>query len=80
MYDFHFYHHVSTEYIKELRRRLIAALHSSKPRFVVKGKLGPFPRGRDTTRRFPELEQVIANQYRPVLDRRGFTIYERKDR
>jgi hypothetical protein len=77
LYDFHFHHHVSTDYIRGLRRRFVTALESSRARFIVRGKAGPFPTGPDTTRDFPELEALIQRGYGRVLERPGYEIYER---
>ena len=77
IYDFHFYHDVSTDYVKELRRRFVTGLEETEARFIVRGRVGPFPKGRDTDRNFPEFEALLEREYRPVLKRRRFTIYER---
>jgi hypothetical protein len=77
LYDFHFYHHVSTDYIRGLQRRFLTALESSRARFIVRGKAGPFPTGPDTSRDFPELEALIQRDYGRVLERPGYEIYER---
>jgi hypothetical protein len=75
--DFHFNHHVSTDYIRTLRDRFTMALDDSDARFVVRGKVGPFPSGPDTSRAFPALEALIARDYRRVVERPGYDIYER---
>ena len=76
LYDFHFYHHVSTRYITELRERFIEELDASNARFVVRGNLGPFPSGRDTDRRFAQLEALLLRKYRRARVASAFTIYE----
>lgn len=77
MYDFHFYHHVSTDYNRELRARFIAALRASMPKFVVVGKVGPFPQGEDTDRSFPELSRFINEYYRLVIEKPRYMILQR---
>ncbi len=77
MYDFHFYHHVSTGYNRELRARFMAALRESSPKFVVVGKVGPFPQGEDTDRSFPELSHFINEYYRVVVEKPRYVILER---
>ncbi len=78
IYDFHFYHHVSTDYIQGLRRRLIAGLEQSRPRFVIRGKKGPFPKGEDTSLRFAELDRFLADGYRLAVDNSAYAIFERR--
>lgn len=79
--DFSFYHHVSDPWIQQLRRRFVRALTAARPRFVVDvfGPAKPWPRGRDTSRRFPELENLLANDYRVVARGRDYRIHERRD-
>ncbi|MCC7007541.1 MAG: hypothetical protein IT184_01880 [Acidobacteria bacterium] len=82
LYDFHFYHHVSTDYIQRLRREFLLELAQRPPRFVVEitTEDKPWPRGRDTTREFPELWARLAGAYAVVLERPAFRIYERVER
>lgn len=79
IYDFHFYHHVSDNYIQKLRRQFISGFKTSKPRFVIEitAEDKPWVSGPDTTREFPELKRVIEEQYKPVDKGDGFVIYER---
>jgi hypothetical protein len=77
MYDFHFYHHTSTDYNGKLRTRFIAALRGAMPKFVVVGRVGPFPRGEDTDRTFPELNRFIGDRYRVVVEKPRYAILER---
>ncbi len=79
IYDFHFYHHVSSDYIRALRLRFLRELDASNARFVVRGKMGPRPSGVDTSRRWPGLEQLLAEKYRKVINTRVFAILERRD-
>ncbi len=79
VYDFHFYHHVSSPYIGRLRRRFVEELDTSNARFVVRGKVGPFPKGRDTSRDFPQLRQLLRRKYRRVADSPAYVILEHID-
>lgn len=78
--DFYFYHHISNPVIQRLRRRFLAELDQAQPRFIVQviAEDKPWVNGPDTTRSFPELEQRLADAYRPVLTRRDVIIYERR--
>lgn len=78
LYDFHFYHHVSSDYVRSLRRRFLAALDESDARFLVRGKVGPFPAGPDTSRDFPELDALLGRDYDRVVQQPGYDIYERR--
>ena len=90
LYSFHFYHHVSTPYIRELRTRFIDQFDRADARFVIeghptlateegRGRVLPWVGGKDTTRRFPALEARLVDRYVPVLHSRMFTIWERRD-
>ena len=60
VYAFSFYHHISSRYIKDLRREFIAALHRAKPRFIIKMENGfPWVHGLDTTKDFADLDRFI---------------------
>ncbi len=77
VYDFHFYHHVSSAYIQELRRRFIAALSGARPRFIIQvvAPDKPWVGGEDTTMEFPELASLIASNYAVVSSGQGYIIY-----
>src|SRR6266850_4434693 len=58
--DFHFYHHVGDPYIQGLRRRFIAELDVSAPRFIIEiDSEKPWIWGPGTTREFPELQRRL---------------------
>jgi len=78
MYDFHFYHHVSTPYIAGLRQRFMRQLRASSPRFLVAVDYGHLPAGADTSRVFPELSSFIETGYLEVANGDHYAIYERK--
>ncbi len=79
LYDFHFYHHVSSPYIRALRGRFISEFDAAQPRFVVEIESDkPWVWGHDTTREFPELRRRLMARYRKALQGTGYAIYERK--
>jgi hypothetical protein len=79
IYDFHFYHDVSTPVIWRLREELVGGLRRSAPRFIVRtgGPDRPYVRGRDTTTEFEALEALLRADYRVAAQGAGFVIYER---
>ncbi|HTO71973.1 MAG TPA: hypothetical protein VMR31_19100 [Myxococcota bacterium] len=79
LYDFHFYHHVSSPFIQGLRARFMAALRTAPPRFVLRLEARPWPSGPDTTREFPELEEFLAQHYAVSARGDGYQILERTD-
>lgn len=76
IYDYHFYHHVSSPYIQRLRREFIEQLKRDRPRFIVDMAVKSTPAGADTTREFPALRNFIAKNYVAVYQGRGFRIFE----
>lgn len=78
IYAFHFYHHVSHDYIQELRRRFIKAFEGAKPRYVVQytGEEG-WVSGNDTTRQFDELDDILREHYVVQAEFGTCLIYER---
>lgn len=78
VYDFYFYHHVSNPFIQKLRGRFMAAMTAAPPRFVIQIETRkPWPSGEDTTREFPELQQLLDSHYSVASRGDGYTIYER---
>jgi hypothetical protein len=79
LYDFYFHHHLSDPFIQELRTRFLAAMKSTKPRFIVRLTTDrPWPRGPDTSKQFSELEVLLLREYRVARRGDGYSIYERK--
>lgn len=80
MYDYHLYHHVSSPFVQELRRRFLAEFGAARPRFVLEivGEEKPWPSGKDTTRSFPELEQALAADYTLAASGPRYRILERR--
>jgi hypothetical protein len=78
VYDFHFYHNVSHEYIRNLRRRFVLSLRQSRARFIVQvvDDDKPWVHGEDTTREFKELQSIIDESYMVARAGQGFVIYE----
>jgi hypothetical protein len=80
LYSFHFYHHVSTPYIQALRAEFLSQLRARRPRFIIETTIPPpWPVGLDTTRDFPELQRLLAANYRVALLGQGFTVHELPD-
>jgi glycosyltransferase 2 family protein len=81
LYDFHFYHHASHPFISALRRRFMVQFTHSQPRFVIQvyNDSKPWPRGTDTTRSFPALEQELRAHYDEALRTSEFRILARRD-
>ncbi len=72
LYDYHFYHHISSPYIKQLKKSFISHLRHTSPRFIIAVKEGkPWVSGIGTTRKFPELQQVLAEDYTLAIFRDG---------
>lgn len=78
IYDFHFYHDVSSEYIQGIRRKFVADLRKSQPHFIIDvvGEFKPWVSGMDTTRGFKELQLLLDEDYVIVLKGSGYRIYE----
>ena len=77
IYDFHFYHHVDNVYLQNLRRRFIDELNKEKPKFIVEiVKDKPWVRGKNTTKTFRELENLLAEFYFIVTAGDGYIIYQ----
>ena len=78
LYDFHFYHHISSPYIHKLRSRFIRELRANHPRFIIQViRDKPWPHGPNTTREFPELSGLLNRDYRVAKEDDFFVIYER---
>ncbi len=81
VYAFHFYHHVSSRYIRRLRRDFLARFDGARPDFVVVAKpVRPWVHGVDTTTRFPGLERRLRKRYVVIEDALRYAVLERADR
>lgn len=80
IFDFYFYHHVSTPYIQSLRADFMSDLQETHPRFVVEVTAidKPWLSGQDTTREFPELRAFLNENYSVTVQEDDYAIYERK--
>lgn len=80
IYDFPFYHSVSTPYVRSLRLRFISELTVARPVFILErlGEDKPWPIGPDTTRSFPELHKFINANYEIDAASKDFNIWKRK--
>jgi len=80
IYDFHFYHHVNNAYIGKLRREFMIELTARKPRFIIQVlEFKPWPRGPNTTRHFPELQEFLEQCYATAQQGATYRILERKE-
>jgi len=82
VFDFYFYHHVSTPYIQGLRADFMNNLQTANPRFIVEVTAidKPWITGLDTSREFPELRAYLNENYSIAIQKDDYTIYEFDDR
>jgi len=80
IFDFYFYHHVSTPYIQNLRADFMDELQKSSPHFIVEVTAidKPWITGQDTSREFPELRAFLDENYSVTIQEDDYAIYERK--
>jgi len=79
MYDYHFYHHISEPLINKLRSSFIDQLQTARPKFVISVETNkPWVSGLDSTRSFPELEELLKDHYVAAFRGDGYVIYERR--
>ncbi|MEP6914166.1 MAG: hypothetical protein ABJC89_00910 [Acidobacteriota bacterium] len=78
LYDFHFYHHVSSPYVRQLRQRLLDSFAASPPRFVIRVPRLAFA-GPDTSMAFPELDRFLSARYEKAVDGQGYEIWQRRE-
>lgn len=76
LYDFHFFHHVSSPYIQSLRRRLMTTIDRSPPRWIVRIDRAAFA-GPDAGTPFDELTRFIDHHYEKAVSRDGYEIWRR---
>lgn len=79
IFDFYFYHHVSTPYIQSLRADFMNELQKSSPHFIVEVTAidKPWITGQDTSREFPELRAFLDENYSVTIQKDDYVIYER---
>ena len=79
VFDFYFYHHVSTPYIQSLRSDFMRQLTEQVPRFIVEitSMDKPWINGEDTPRDFPELRGFLNENYSVEVNTGDYLIYKR---
>jgi hypothetical protein len=77
IYDFHFYHHLSTPYVQGLRARFIGEFSAAKPRFVVESDYRDWYNWPEASSEFPELQSLLNRDYEVVHSAKRLRIYER---
>jgi len=75
MLDFHFYHHVDSPPIRQIRAEYIAALNAAPPDYFVIIPNRKRVRGTGTSDRFPELHAFVKNNYQPAISLPDLEIY-----
>ena len=78
MYDFHFYHHPGSKINKRLRKRFIASLQESQPRFLIVATKPWRSIGYKSARKFSELDELILNEYEAIYAGTALVLMERK--
>jgi len=79
VYDFHFFHDVTTPVVRTLRAELVGALRARPPRFIVVFDRGWPAGGAERVETFPELQQLLERAYRPDVTRDGYVIHAKRD-
>ncbi len=80
VFDFYFYHHVSTPYIQSLRADFMSDLQEARPRFIIEVTAidKPWLSGEDTTHEFPELRAFLNENYSVTIQEDDYVIYEKR--
>src|SRR5262249_8093250 len=79
LYDFHFYHHPASAITRRLRRRFLAGMDHSRPRFVVAATTSGWRPVGSETADFPELDALLRRDYRGLWRGERLTFYVRVD-
>ena len=77
LYDFHFYHHVSSPMIQALRQEIVDQVERQPARLVVRFHEPWRPSGEDCAADFPALDSALTRGYRVALTSGRFEILER---
>ena len=82
MYDYHFYHHISSSPVRHLREIFIAELQFAKPDFVIvaQERFKSSVRGFDTSDHFDALEEFLDQYYELIQEEDAYHILARIDR
>ena len=79
LYDYHFYHDISSPLIQGFRKKFLGEMESSKPRFIIEIVTDkPWVTGPDTTFEFPQLRSFLKGNYFVARQGDGYLIYESK--
>jgi hypothetical protein len=77
IYDFHFYHHVSSPFIAKLRQEMVDHIGKEPPKFIIQASAWR-PSGRSCSPDFPALDSLIQRDYF-LIHRQGTTsMFQRK--
>jgi len=77
LYDYHFSHHLSRPYIKNLRLEFLKALQHSPPDFIIFVFVKSRVSGPDTAQDFPELGKFIFSNYKMIEETQNFGIFRK---
>jgi hypothetical protein len=79
VFDFYFYHHVSSPYIQSLRMDFLDRMRIARPRFIIEVTAvdKPWVIGEDTSREFPEFRKFLRENYSIKIQKDDYAIYER---
>jgi hypothetical protein len=78
MYDYHFYHHISSPFTRNLRQVFLEQLRQAAPRFIIEiQKQKPWISGIDSSQSFPELTDYLKTYYSVATGGDGYIIHER---
>ena len=78
MYDYHFYHHIDSNYTKNLRAAFMQQLETARPRFIIQvEKEKPWVSGVGTSREFLALNKFLEKNYHSAMQGDGYQILER---
>ena len=78
IYDYHFYHHVSQPYNKQLRQEFVQSLARELPPYIVLVTDKHKPRGWDTSAGFPALQAFLKRYYVIAAMDNGYVIFRRQ--
>jgi hypothetical protein len=79
LYDFHFYHHISSPENRFIRQEFIHQLKQSKPKIIIQFTQDrPWVSGPDTSRVFAELDEFLNDNYVIDKEKNGYRLWQRK--
>lgn len=79
VFDFYFYHHVSSPYIQSLRMDFLDRMRIARPRFIIEVTAAdkPWIVGEDSSREFPEFRKFLRENYSIKIQKDDYAVYER---